>query len=165
MKKCVCMPRDGGLNSNLASEFYIASQIFRLGYLPTITLGHTKEIDLLVSLPNGRTATIDVKGLKNKTYWPLPKINKRAGHFYVLVSYLDKFTDLNVHPEVFVIPSLEIEGLSEPWSRSDSKSRCISYRKVRNTNYKDAWGLLFGQNASQMTRVDASQKSGEMTPT
>jgi len=54
-------------NTNLASEFYVASQLFRQGYVVTVTLGHTKEIDLIVAHPDGRTITIDMKGLKNTT--------------------------------------------------------------------------------------------------
>ena len=42
------MVRNGTINTNLASEFYVASLLFRLGYAVTITLGHTKEIDLIV---------------------------------------------------------------------------------------------------------------------
>ena len=58
------MKRQYGQNTNLAAEFFVASQLFRLGYTVTITLGNTKEIDLLVAHPDGRTVTIDVKGLK-----------------------------------------------------------------------------------------------------
>jgi len=54
-------------DTNLASEFYIASQLHRLGYITVLALGHTKEIDLVAIHPDGRTATIDVKGLKNTT--------------------------------------------------------------------------------------------------
>ena len=52
-------------DTNLASEFYVASQLYRLGYVTVLTLGHTKEIDLVAIHPDGRTVTIDVKGLKN----------------------------------------------------------------------------------------------------
>jgi len=86
-------------NTNLASEFYVASQLFRLGYEVTITLGHTKEIDLIVINPtNGKTITIDVKGLKNKSNWPLTPQLKRKDHFYVLVNYCNKFNDLDLNP-------------------------------------------------------------------
>ena len=71
-----------GGETNLASEFYVASQIFRLGYNATITLGHTKEIDLVVTHPDGRFITIDVKGSKWKTSWPLKLKRKRKDHFF-----------------------------------------------------------------------------------
>lgn len=47
------MPGTKGLNTNLAAEFYVASQIFRLGHTVTITYGNTKEIDLIVHNENG----------------------------------------------------------------------------------------------------------------
>ncbi|ODS40957.1 hypothetical protein BEH94_10715 [Candidatus Altiarchaeales archaeon WOR_SM1_SCG] len=138
------MARDKTQNSNLASEFYVASQLFRVGYVVTITLGHTKEIDLIVVHPDGRTITIDVKGLKNTTNWPLsPKLEKED-HFFVLVSYLNKFADLNIHPDVFVVPSLEIKSLLTPWSgKAQVKQKGVRYRDAKNSKYKDAWELLF----------------------
>ena len=50
-------------NTNLAAEFYVASQLFRLGYIVTITLGHTKEIDLIVAHPDDGTHEKTVRPL------------------------------------------------------------------------------------------------------
>ena len=61
------MPRSETQNTNLASEFYITYLLFRLGYNVTITLGHTKEIDLIVTDAEGRKVSIDVTGLVGKT--------------------------------------------------------------------------------------------------
>lgn len=136
------MARDKTQNTNLASEFYVASQLLRLGYVVTVTLGHTKEIDLIVAHPDGRTITIDVKGLKNTTNWPLTPKLKRKDHFYVLVSYLNKFDDLNSQPDIFVIPSLEVENVLSLWSgRSDVK--CVNYHGIKDSKYKNAWNKLF----------------------
>ena len=129
-------------NTNLASEFYVASQLYRLGYVATITLGHTKEIDLLVAHPDGRVITIDVKGLKNTTNWPLqPKLKSKA-HFYILVNYKNKLGDLSFYPEVFVIPSLEVDNVLSPWAGKPEVT-CVEYKNIRNSKYKDAWELLF----------------------
>lgn len=138
------MARDKTQNTNLASEFYVASQLFRLGYVVTVTLGHTKEIDLIVAHPDGRTITIDVKGLKTTTNWPLHPKLKTKEHFYVLLSYLNKFGDLNTHPDVFVIPSLalEVEKLLHRWSGKPNVT-CVEYRELKNSKYKNAWNLLF----------------------
>lgn len=128
--------------TNLASEFYVASQLFRLGYVVTVTLGHTKEIDLIVAHPDGRTITIDVKGLKNTTNWPLKPKLKSKNHFYVLVSYRNKFGDLTVPPDVFVVPSLEVEKILHPWSGKPDVT-CVGYKDIKESKYKNAWGLLF----------------------
>lgn len=129
-------------NTNLASEFYIASQLYRLGCVATLTLGHTKEIDLVVIHPDGRTVTIDVKGLKNTTNWPLQPKLKSKDHFYILVNYKNKLGNLSFHPEVFVIPSLEADNLLSSWA-GKPKVKCIEYKNVKNSRYKDAWDLLF----------------------
>lgn len=129
-------------NANLASEFHIASQLYRLGYVAMLTIGHTKEIDLVVIHPDGRTITIDVKGLKNTTNWPLKPKLKRKEHFYVLVNYKGKIEDLTFYPEVFVIPSLQVDSLLSLWA-GKPEAKCIGYKDVKNSKYKDAWELLF----------------------
>lgn len=129
-------------DTNLASEFYVASQLYRLGYTATITLGHTKEIDLVVVHPDGRTITIDVKGLKDTTNWPLTPKLKSTQHFYILVNYKGKLGDLSFRPEVFVIPSLEIDKVLVPWT-GVPEVKCVEYKNVKNSKYKDAWELLF----------------------
>jgi len=48
------MPKANAQNTNLATEYCIASLLFRLGYNVTITLGHTKEIDLIVTNSAGK---------------------------------------------------------------------------------------------------------------
>lgn len=136
------MARDKTQNTNLASEFYVASQLFRLGYVVTVTLGHTKEIDIIVAHPDGRTITIDVKGLKNTTNWPLKPKLRSEDHFYILVSYRNRFDDLASHPDVFVIPSLEVEKVLHSWSGKPDVT-CVNYRDLKDSKYKNGWGLLF----------------------
>jgi hypothetical protein len=126
-------------NTNLASEFYVASLLFRLGYSVTITLGHTKEIDLIVVNENGKKISIDVKGLVGKTNWPIKPKLIREDHFYVLVTYLDKFNELNVVPEVYIIPSVEVKDLISDWKNRSG----ITYKMLRDKNYRNAWNLLF----------------------
>jgi hypothetical protein len=136
------MIKQNSQNTNLAAEFYIASQLFRLGYIVTITLGHTKEIDLIVAHPDGRTCTIDVKGLKNTTNWPLNLKLKKKDHFFVLVSYLNKFDQIEVSPDVFVVPSLYVDNLLTKWTGRPEVT-CIGYGKLKNSKFRNAWHLLF----------------------
>ncbi|MBM3707941.1 MAG: hypothetical protein FJW69_06340 [Actinobacteria bacterium] len=125
-------------NTNLASEFLVASHLFRLGYSVTVTFGHTKEVDLIVNIPGKGLITIDVKGLAGKTNWPiLPKLIK-DNHFYILVTYLNKFVDINTMPEFYIIPSSEIEQLITYWKNRSG----ITYKMLKGGKYKDAWHLL-----------------------
>ena len=142
LQKGFFMPRDKSPNTNLAAEFYVASQLFRIGYTVTITLGNTKEIDLIVAHPDGRTVTLDVKGLKNKTNWPLnPKLVSRK-HFFVLVSYVNKFHDPSIQPEVFVIPSLSVKSVLGGWSGRPEVT-AVGYNRIKGGKFKNAWNLLF----------------------
>ena len=129
-------------DSRRASEFYVASQLSRLGYIVTLTSGQTKKIDLIVTHPDGRKITIDVKGLKNKTNWPIQLKYIREDHFFILVSYLSKFEYLSLSPEIFVIPSMQMKSLLGNWS-GKPMVEAIGYSTVRNSKFKDAWNLLF----------------------
>ena len=130
--------------TNTASELYVASLLSRLGYAVTITFGNTKVIDLMVAHPDGRVVSIDVKGLKNTTNWPLtPKI-KSPTHFFVLVSYRNRFQDLASPPDVFVIPSADIPKLLTRWTGRPEVT-CVGYTTLKNTAYRDAWHLLFAK--------------------
>lgn len=136
------MTRKNRQNTNLASEFFVASQLFRLGYNVTITLGHTKEIDLIVTHPDGRNITIDVKGLKNRTNWPLkPKLIDK-NHYFALVGYNNNYNDLSCKPDVFIIPSTKVKSIMTEWSGKPDVT-CVAYRNVKNGKYREAWDLLF----------------------
>jgi len=130
-------------DANLASEFFVASQLYRLGYLATITMGHTKEIDLVIMNHEGRIATIDVKGLKGKTSWIVMPKRRESDHFFVFVNYRGKFSDLSVRPEVYIVPSLEIDEILEPW-KGKPEVTGIEYRTIKDSKYRDAWELLLG---------------------
>ena len=121
------------ISSNLASEFYVASLLFRLGYEASITLGNTKEIDLMVYDPETqKEITIDVKGLKNTTNWVMPKnLSERDAHFFVLVTFKNKFSDLDAIPEVYTIPSKKVTKLWTGWS-GNPKVKAIRYSVLRN---------------------------------
>jgi len=134
-------------SSNLAAEYYVASLLFRLGYVVTVTFGNTKEIDLMVYDPETqKTVTIDVKGLKNKTNWIMPKNpSERPDHFYVLVTFKNRFIDLDKIPEVYTLPSEQIRKLWVDWA-GKGEQRAIKYRDLREHpefKGKDGMKLLF----------------------
>ena len=141
-------------SSNLAAEFYVASLLFRLGYNTTLTLGNTKEIDLIVyNEKTKETITVDVKGLKGTTSWFMPdneKLLERETHFFVLVTFKNKITQSDIVPEVYVIPSKKVRGLLETWhSKKDKKSvNGITYKNIKNhpeLNGAQGFKQLFGQ--------------------
>lgn len=134
-------------SSNLAAEYYVASLLFRLGYVVTVTFGNTKEIDLIVLDPQTKkTVTLDVKGLKNTTNWIMPKNPlENEGHFYVLVTFKNKISDLDEIPEVYTLPSEQVTKLWISWiGREEVKAITYSnLRKHPEFKGKDGLKLLF----------------------
>lgn len=100
------------------------------------------EIDLIIAHPDGRTCTIDVKGLKNTTNWPLNPKLKKKNHFFALVSYLNKFDQVETVPDVFIVPSLCVERFLTKWTGREDVT-CVGYGKLKKSKFKDAWHLLF----------------------
>lgn len=60
-------------NTNLASEFYVLSMLYRIGAEASLTLGK-KTVDIIVSLSDSKTLTIGVKGLAGPYDWPADNI-------------------------------------------------------------------------------------------
>ena len=100
-------------NSNLAGEFYVLSMLHRLGADATLTLGNKKAVDIVVVRAAGKTVTVDVKALAGKTSWPVDNFRgEKKGHFLALVCFLGKIEDLAVVPEIYIVPSMKVGGLT-----------------------------------------------------
>ena len=137
------MPRKRKQKSvtGLASEYFVASQLARLGYLVEVTREHFPGIDLFVAHPDGRTVTIDVKGVKDKSNWPVQPATVQSD-FYVFVTYAGKFHKLDEQPPaVFVVPSAAVEKLVKQWKAMPG----VPHHRLKESQYKDAWHLLFGE--------------------
>jgi hypothetical protein len=131
-----------GYNTNLASEFYVLSVLHRLGADANLTLGNKKSVDIAVVRGAGDTLTVDVKGLAGKTGWPIDNFRGgRKGHFLVLVCYLGKIADPSAVPEVYVVPSTEVDSITyhAPGGR---KVITLSSARKADRQYRDAWHYL-----------------------
>ena len=89
-------------NTNLAAEFHVLSILHRLGYEATLTLGNKKAVDIFIFKQDGKTITIDVKGVAKKYDWPADnlKVDNKRGHYIVLVCFNGKIEDPNEPPSV-----------------------------------------------------------------
>jgi hypothetical protein len=137
-------------NTNLAAEFFVVSQLYRRGFLPLVTLGHTKQIDIVVENPeNGKIATVDVKGLtRNGGNWLINPKREKPEHFFVLV-YFDRFSDTESMPKVFVVPSMKMENMLKgrslryvTLSQVNEESKNQDAWKPSESKNHDAWKLL-----------------------
>jgi len=83
--------------------------------------------------------------LAGKTSWPVDNIPKaKPGHFIVLVCFLDKIGDPSVVPEIYVVPSVELELQPTLIYRAPGGRKTIELRTMRKegSRFRDAWKLL-----------------------
>lgn len=95
-------------NTNLASEYYVLSMLYRMGVEAYLTLGNKKSVDILVK-KGEEILTIDVKGLQGTTNFTVTNCTASEKHYLVMVSFLDKMEDPDILPEVYVVPSTDME--------------------------------------------------------
>ncbi len=112
--------------TNLASEFYVASVLWRLGFDVTITLGHTKEIDIIAKRKDGKLITIDVKAVRNPPFLlqKNEELLRKKNHFLIFVHYGNKFSKIKENPQIFVVPSTELNKV---------------VRSIYNPKFSDIW--------------------------
>lgn len=84
--------------TGIASEYYVAGELSRLGYNVSLTFGNTKSIDLLIE-KDDHTVAIQVKGIQRtkSICWNLDKTKVKPNILYILVNlHVDQ---INEKPE------------------------------------------------------------------
>lgn len=139
-------------NTNMASEFYVMSLLFRKNLNPLLTLGNRKEIDILVE-KGENFYKIDVKGLIGKSSWifgdqkKLDELKEKEeegilkNFIFIFVSFA-KIDNINELPEVFIVPATDLinnKKLLDKWN--GQKTYGISYKDLNEygKKYKEAW--------------------------
>lgn len=139
-------------NTNLASEFYVMSMLYRLGMDAYLTLGNKKGVDIVLRKKDGSSISIEVKGVNKKTDdWPLSsrEIDTSGNLYYILISYESSIQNLEIHPHLWVIPA---KLISERCKRSATKNgkflHYMSHKVIREEfgAYKNNWQLIQSQN-------------------
>jgi hypothetical protein len=137
---------DKSYNTNLASEFYVLSALHRLGLDAMLTLGNKKSVDLVVVREAGNSVTVDVKGLAGKTSWPVDNVKEaKPHHFLVFVCYCGKIEEVEISPEVWIIPSTKLAPLiyHAPGGRKVlPRSKLLQEAQ----EYRNAWYLIAGKS-------------------
>lgn len=134
-----------GYNTNLASEFYVLSMLYRLGFDANLTLGNKKSVDIAVVLGPGRAITIDVKAVAGKMDWLMSRSpdQPKPNHYVVLVSYDGRFGDAQQAPRCWVLRHREVLPLVKTAS-GKGRMRYLSRKAVLDTfgAREGAWQLL-----------------------
>ena len=106
------IPRDDNSRAaysitGVAGEYFVAAELSRRGWIATLTLKNTPNIDVIATTPDGlRTVNIQVKtrSIKNRAGWILTKKIEMlvpSENFYIA------FVDLKGHgekPDYYLIP-------------------------------------------------------------
>lgn len=128
-------------NTNLASEFYVLSMLYRLGIDASLTLGNKKAVDILIANDDGSITTVEVKGVANQYDWPADNIYKiHERHFYVLVCFNGKISDPLSLPSIWVLPSNSINEFKKTYETRSVISRSLI--KSKGNQYLNAWELM-----------------------
>ena len=153
----------------LAGEFFVLAQLSMRGYIGTLTLGHTKGVDILVFSQNsGKLFQLEVKTTKKGPFntkifgrnyqWTMDEKHETLiakNLFYRFVS-LNKAEEM---PRFFVVPSKVVAEyvtkeraywLTQPHGKEVKNTNMRKFRIGLNatshglqpTHYENKWGCL-----------------------
>lgn len=135
-------------NTNLASEYYVLSCLYRIGANAYLTLGNKKSVDIIIEKSDS-LLTIDVKGLKDNSCFPIDNWSKKdKNHFIAFVSYNRKISDTNYPPEIYIVPTDELENTHKEledksviYVNPKGNRKVVELSRLRKLKekYKDNW--------------------------
>ena len=134
-----------GYNTNLASEYYVLSALYRKGFDAYITLGNKKGIDIILNLNDKKQITIDVKGLQGTTLFPLDNVQEntlKPNHFIAFLSFLNKMSDPLVLPEIYIVPHNKVKDLMYHNPKGNRKGINLSMLRASGKKYLNNWDIL-----------------------
>ena len=123
--------------TGIASEHLVLSMLYRLGAKAYLTLGNEKSIDIRITKDDGSWISVDVKSVRKWDSIPVGNAVGKDNHYYVFVIYNNKFSDLSVFPEFYIVPSdIVVER------RKEFNGGTIDIFKKDIADYKDKWDIL-----------------------
>lgn len=136
--------RANNYNTGVASEYFVLSQLYRLGFEAYITIGNKKSVDIRV-VQGDVTLTIDVKAVQGYSSLIVNNVASRHNHYIIFLIYNNKFEDLLVMPELYVVPSEHVKSIT--------KSFGDQHRVFKGSLdiYKNNWQCLFNEKNNSDT--------------
>ena len=125
-----------GINTGIASEFYILSLLYRQGAEAYMTLGNTKAVDIRIVRKDGTTITLDVKAVKSYSSLIVNNVEINDNHYLAFVIYNNKIGHVIYMPEVFIVPSIELPPIIQTFNK---EKRVM---KGKLLNFKDRWDYI-----------------------
>jgi hypothetical protein len=77
--------RVDGQITGLAGEFFVAAELLKRNLQVSVTFGNAKSIDLFALNENGHTYTVQVKSVRTKNFFLIPRAAIKPDQVYVFV--------------------------------------------------------------------------------
>lgn len=130
--------RASSFNTGMAAEFFVLSQLFRMGLEAYLSQGNKKSIDIRVVHNAMHAISVDVKAVRSYSSLVVNNVTVSESHFLAFVIYNNKFEDVSKVPEVYIVPSTEVAAITRHFKNE---------RRVMKgdlAEYKDNWKVLSG---------------------
>lgn len=137
--------RANTFDTGIAAEYFVLSQIYRLGLEAYISQGNKKAIDIRVIQEDGNPISIDVKAVRGYSSLVVNNVKAKENHFITFVIYNNKFEDVLTQPEVYIVPSLEVASITQ-YFKEEKRVMKVSLGKYLNN-----WSALRANKALQPT--------------
>lgn len=119
---------------DLAAKFYVLSVLHRLGAEANLALAQPFDADIMVVQEPGHALTIDVKMLAGTKEWLIDRFRAEKHHYVVFVCYLEPVQDPSAVPEVYILPSEQLQsrvsGIRESRVQVESLTRESDAREI-----------------------------------
>lgn len=124
--------RANSFDTGVAAEYFVLSQIYRLGLEAYISQGNKKTIDIRVIQKNGNPISVDVKAVRGNSSLVVNNVKTKEHHFVAFVIYNNKFEDVLTQPEVYIVPSLEVPSITKHFNKEQRRVMKGSLKKYLN---------------------------------
>ncbi|WP_289060351.1 hypothetical protein [uncultured Zobellia sp.] len=152
--------RANSFNTGIASEYLVLAKLYRLELEAYVSQGNKKNIDIRVIRENGVPISIDVKSVRGYTSLVVNNVVPEINHFIAFVVYNNKFKNLTIEPDIFIVPSVELPEITETYGK---EKRVMKGSLV---SFKDKWNFIsegYGDNGihtiEELDEIDGQMKS------
>lgn len=130
-------------STHLAGEYFVAAELYRLGYCVGMTIGNAKAIDILVE-KEGRMIPIQVKAIRDKKSvgWPMTKDRVKEGVMYVFVLLNEPGTK----PDYFIATGQELV----PNVKQYPTRGIVQLSSLKSAKFQERWDKLQSQAPSEL---------------
>ena len=125
--------RANSFNTGIASEYLILSKLYRLELEAYVSQGNKKSIDIRVITDEGEPISIDVKSVRGYSSLVVNNVIDAKNHYLVFVIYNNKFSEIDIVPDIYIVPSSKIKNLKSSFGKEDR------VMKGALQAYKDKW--------------------------